>query len=145
MLVEIHKEDENGNVFTLKEPDGLRIEWNGKTVLVPYCFESDGASVPRMFWLLVFPSSDTTALRAAFAHDYIYRNHPDGWTKEDADNMFYDLLVEDGVPKWRAWIPVCLKRSGGIQRFRQWLLRSLTHTTKSNRNRQFAANSGCFL
>lgn len=104
MLVDVHKETANGDVFTLKEPDGLRIEWNGKTVHVPYGFESDGASVPRLFWRLVFPSSDTKALRAAIAHDYIYRNHPGDWTKAEADQMFYDLLVEDGVPKWRAWI-----------------------------------------
>lgn len=105
MLVDVHKEDEKGNVFTLKEPGGLQIVWKDKPPLcIPCGFKSDGASVPRIFWRLVFPSSDTTALRAAFAHDYIYRTHPEGWTKAEADEMFYDLLIEDGVPKWRAWM-----------------------------------------
>lgn len=102
MIVEIHKEDEMGNVFTLKED--VKISWKERRLSVPAGFKSDGASVPRIFWRLVFPSSDTTALRAAFAHDYIYRTHPEGWTKEEADQMFYDLLVNDGVPKWRAWM-----------------------------------------
>lgn len=102
MLVEIHQEDNMGNVFTLRQP--LEIEWQGRQLTVPAGFKSDGASVPRMFWRLVFPSSDTKALRAAFAHDYIYRTHPAGWTKADADKLFYDFLVQDGIPKWRAWL-----------------------------------------
>lgn len=102
MLVEVHEEDEMGNVYTLQE--GIKIRWNGKRLYVPKGFESDGASVPRIFWRLVFPPGDSTALRAAFLHDYIYRNHPEGWTKEDADQMFYDVLLRDGMPKWRAYI-----------------------------------------
>lgn len=104
MLVDIHKADEMGKVFTLLEPDGITVEAYGKTVHVPYGFKSDGASVPRIFWRMVFPSSDTQALRAAFVHDYIYQNHPYGWTKEQADSLFYRMLIEDGVPKWRAWM-----------------------------------------
>lgn len=104
LVIGIHEEDERGNVCTLQNRWGLTIEWNGERVCVPRGFESDGASVPRMFWRLVFPTIDPKALRAAIAHDYIYRTHPEGWTKEEADDMFYDLLVEDGVPKWRAWL-----------------------------------------
>lgn len=102
MLVQIHQEDDMGNVFTLREP--LEIEWQDRRLTVPAGFKSDGASVPRAFWRVVFPSSDTTALRAAFVHDYIYRTHPLDWTKEDADNLFFDFLVKDGIPKWRAWL-----------------------------------------
>lgn len=102
--VGIHREDEMGNVYTLKNRWGLRIKWQGKEFIVPSYFKSDGASVPRFFWRLVFPASDTKAIRAAFAHDYIYRKRPTGWTKAEADKMFYDLLVQDGMAKWRAWI-----------------------------------------
>ena len=104
LVIEIHSEDERGNVCTLQNRHGLLIKWNGERLLVPRGFESDGASVPRLFWRLVFPTIDPQALRAAIAHDYIYRTQPEGWEKEDADEMFYDLLIEDGVPKWRAWI-----------------------------------------
>ena len=102
MLIDIHKTDARGNFFTLREP--LCVEWSGKTILVPVGFESDGASVPRFFWRLVFPPGDNRAIRAAFAHDYVYRTHPEGWTKAEADRMFYELLVEDGIPRGRAYL-----------------------------------------
>lgn len=95
LKVSIHTEDSMGNVYTLLED--LVVVWNGRVLVVPAGFKSDGASVPRFFWRCVFPPGDSKALRAAFAHDFIYREHPQGWTKADADNMFYDLLREDGV------------------------------------------------
>ena len=94
--VEVHRADERGNVFTLLE----ELRWGGITV--PAGFESDGASVPRFFWRLVFPPGDSQALRAAIIHDYIYRKQPEGWGREEADRLFCDILVADGVPKWRA-------------------------------------------
>ena len=94
--VEVHAADERGNVFMLLEP----LFWGG--ISVPAGFESDGASVPRFFWRLVFPPGDSQALRAAILHDYIYREHPHGWTREDADKLFLTLLESDGVPRLRA-------------------------------------------
>ena len=99
MRVEIRKEDEQGSSYGLREPGDLTVEWNGKRVTVPYGFRSDGASVPRFFWRWVFPPGDARALRAAFVHDWIYRTHPDGWTKADADQLFRELLVENGMPE----------------------------------------------
>jgi len=94
--VEVHRADDRGNVYTLLED----LRWGNITV--PAGFESDGASVPRFFWRLVFPPGDADALRAAILHDYIYREHPAGWTRADADRLFYMILVADGVPKFRA-------------------------------------------
>ena len=99
MLVEIQKVDKQGNVYILMEPGGLTAEWRGKRVTVPAGFRSDGASVPRFFWRFVFPPGDTRAMRAAFVHDWIYRTHPENWTKEEADELFRELLIEDGMPE----------------------------------------------
>lgn len=99
MLIDILREDEQGNVYVLREPGGLTVDWNGKRVTVPYGFRSDGASVPRFFWRWVFPPGDTRALRAAFVHDWIYRTHPEGWTKAEADQLFRELLIKDGMPE----------------------------------------------
>jgi hypothetical protein len=63
---------------------------------------SDGASVPSILWRMVFPPSDPSVLRGAFCHDYIYEMHPDGWTREEADKMFRDVLIHDGVKPWKA-------------------------------------------
>ena len=94
--VDVHHEDERGNVYTLLE----EIQWGGITV--PVGFESDGASVPRFFWRVVFPPGDSHALYAAILHDYIYRTHHAGWSRAAADNLFYTVLVAEGMPKWRA-------------------------------------------
>ena len=93
MKIEVHQSDEMGNVFRLLEPLLCR------GLIVPVGFESDGASVPRFFWRIVFPPGDNRALRAAFIHDWIYRTHPAGWSREAADNLFRTLLIEDGVPR----------------------------------------------
>ena len=93
--VSVHTEDEQGNVYTLLED--VVIIWKNKVLVVPAGFKSDGASVPRFFWRSVFPPGDSKALRAAIAHDFIYREHPLNWTRAEADDLFYDLLREDGV------------------------------------------------
>ncbi len=102
MLIDVHKSDERGNVYTLRETGGLNFDWRGKRISVPEGFESDGASVPRFFWRWVFPPGDTRALRAAFAHDWVYRTHPESWTKPEADQMFRELLIADGIAPCRA-------------------------------------------
>ena len=105
MLVDIHRSDSTGNIFTLKED----LYYCGLTV--PAGFESDGASVPRLFWRIVFPPGDQKALRAAFIHDWMYRTHPTGWSRELADMLFLQILLHDNVPKLRAvlaWLGVRL-------------------------------------
>ena len=93
MKIEVHQSDEMDNVFRLLEP----LVYGCLTV--PAGFESDGASVPRFFWRIVFPPGDQKALRAAFLHDYIYRTHPAGWSREAADELFRRVLIEDGVSR----------------------------------------------
>lgn len=96
LKVAVHESDEHGNVYTLLES----IEYMGLSI--PVGFESDGASVPRFFWRVVFPPGDSRALYAAFVHDFIYRTHPEGWIKKFADVIFEHLLICGGIPKWRA-------------------------------------------
>ena len=96
MLVDVHTSDEMGNVYTLRE----ELSYGGLTV--PAGFESDGASVPRFFWRIVFPPGEQGAVRADFLHDFIYRTHPEGWTREQADELFRELLIDDGVSRFSA-------------------------------------------
>lgn len=91
-----HQADEHGNIFTLLRPLPYR------TLIVPAGFESDGASVPRFLWGAVFPRDDRQALFGALVHDYVYRTHPFGWTKKDADASFYELMRKGGVSYIRA-------------------------------------------
>ena len=96
--VRVHAEDEHGNVYTLSAP----IRYCGLTI--PAGYESDGASVPKFFWRCVFPPGEPRALLAAFVHDYVYREHPEGWTKEEADATFFLLLREHGISPISAYL-----------------------------------------
>lgn len=96
----IHKEDKSGNVLTLLED--LHVTWCGKALTIPAGFESDGCSVPRILWGFLSPNIDPRTIRAAITHDYIYRNTPVGWTRLEADELFYDFMVEDGFAEFKA-------------------------------------------
>lgn len=96
LVYRIDLDNERGDVYVVLFP----ITRVGLTV--PIGFRSDGASVPRFFWRYVFPPGDVHAFCAAVVHDFIYRTHPFGWTKSDADKVFFDMLVADGVSERRA-------------------------------------------
>ena len=95
IIFKTHREDFRGNVLTTVFP--RRVSSGGRTFLIPRRFESDGASVPRLFWRVVFPNSDSHVTTAGICHDYIYRAQPPGWTRKEADRMFLALLVEFGA------------------------------------------------
>ena len=111
MIINVHKEDDRGNIIRTVTKN--RIEWRERSFTIPAGFESDGASVPRFFWRIVCPPTDPQAVRAGVAHDYIYRTQPEGWTRAEADKMFYDLLVEDGMYRCRARLAYLGVRIGG--------------------------------
>ncbi len=101
MLIEFNEtcNIDDGWVFELKAP----VEY--RDITVPVGFRSDGASVPRVFWSVIFPPTDRKAIKAAVVHDYLYTYpHPVGWTRAMADKAFLDLLLECGIPKWKAYI-----------------------------------------
>lgn len=110
MKIEIHKSDEMGNVLrTLKN---TVIRFREKTFCIRKGFESDGVSTPRFLWASVSPAIDPRSIRGGVAHDYIYRVQPMGWTRGEADLMFFIFLVEDGLGIWNA-----LKAYVGVRLF----------------------------
>lgn len=100
MQIQIHATDDRGNILTLAEP--VTITWQGRFIAIPAGFESDGVSTPRFLWSTISPAIDNRTIRAGVAHDFIYREQPDGWTRADADAMFYDLCRADGLCWWTA-------------------------------------------
>ena len=88
------------------------VEWEGATYSIPEGFRHDGASVPRPVWSLTGLRPDGLLRAAALLHDALYRHGgrlPKGWgpqvpiSRKDADRAFYGLMIEAGVPRWRAW------------------------------------------
>lgn len=100
MKIDVHRENERGNIITLREP--LHVSFAGRKFTVPVGFESDGVSTPEFLWSTVTPAIDPRSLRAGVAHDYIYRHQPPKWTRSLADLMFLCHLIEDGLPIRRA-------------------------------------------
>jgi len=111
MYVDIHNEDKRGNVIRLIRP--VRVHFRDHDFVIHAGFECDGVSVPRIFWPLVSPHLDPHSLRAGVAHDFIYRTQPDGWTRYEADLMFFCFLLEDGLGVTRSKIAYDGVRLGG--------------------------------
>lgn len=99
-VIEVFRENERGDVIRLLRP--MKYRWRGRVLTVPKGFECDGASVPRFFWSSVSPQIDPRTLAGAIGHDFLYRMHPAGWTRAEADDFFYDLIREDGLSWWKA-------------------------------------------
>lgn len=111
MWVDIHHEDDRGNIYRLAKPK--KITFREKSFVIHAGFESDGVSVPRFAQPLITPRIDPRSLRAGAAHDYIYRVQPEGWTRAEADLMFLCFLIEDGLSVPRALTAYAAVRAFG--------------------------------
>ncbi len=68
-------------------------------ITVPEGFETDFASVPRIFWVFISPI-DTHA-KAAVIHDYCY--YYGMYNRKRSDDIFLEGLKVLDVPKWKVW------------------------------------------
>lgn len=98
--IEIIEKTEHGDIFRLLK--SLPFNFKGKKFTVPKGFLSDGMSVPAFLWAIVSPRIDPRTLCGAIAHDYIYREQPDGWTRKEADKMLYAIIRADGLSWMRS-------------------------------------------
>ena len=87
--------------------EGITIEG----VRVPRNFTFDGASIPRGLRGM-FPHGGAK-MAGAHAHDWLYRNPWIEGTREEADQVFYDAMISNGVSKWKAKAMYLGVRSGG--------------------------------
>ncbi len=63
-------------------------------------YESDGGSIPRFLWSILAPSGKH--LRATLLHDWLYDNRIS--SRKKADELFLQIMLEDKVVKWKAYI-----------------------------------------
>lgn len=72
------------------------------TIIVPAGQDTDFASVPTgITWLI---SRYGRWTKAAILHDYLWRQAPNGITKQEADGIFRRALRELGVPMYKRHI-----------------------------------------
>lgn len=85
---------------------------DGRLIGVPAGYRTDLASVPRFAWRLV-PRDHEAARRPAVVHDFIYTDLTHRFTKAEADRIFYEALLEEGMHTPLAWLLWCAVRLGG--------------------------------
>ena len=73
-------------------------EGSGEVVTVPKGFLTDGASIPRIFWVFVGPPWGKYGY-AAIVHDYLY--HIKIYTRKRSDQIFYEAMGVLGVSTWK--------------------------------------------
>ena len=87
--------------------EGITIEG----VRVPRGFVFDGASIPLIFRRL-FPHGGKK-MAGAMAHDWLYRNKWIEITRREADLVFYNGMISNGVEPWKAKVMYLGVRLGG--------------------------------
>lgn len=101
-----------GRDYVVTRP--FRYRYRGKTIVVPSGFETDFASVPRVFRFL-FTGHDRTR-QAAVIHDYLYRTGTG--SRKWADKVFLQAMAEAQVPTWKRYSMYAAVRAGGFLSWR---------------------------
>jgi len=70
---------------------------SNRRIMVPAGFRTDFASVPRLFWRILPPFG--LYGKAAVLHDWLYFEAM--LSRETADGIFLEAMVELGVAKWK--------------------------------------------
>ena len=95
----------------LLEP--LRLSWPkygvSRQVAVPAGFVHNGPSVPNRLRGVVYYTH--RLLRPSIVHDYLYSGYgaKNGWTRKEADKLFLESLIAEGVGRIRRrtmWLAV---------------------------------------
>lgn len=89
---------ESGRRVRLTDPFIVRMN-DGRTYSVPAGFETDFASVPRMFWRVLPPWGKYSP--AAVLHDYLYGKRIG--TRDIADKIFLEVMEMLNVPAWKRY------------------------------------------
>lgn len=90
--------------------------WNGgygQEITIPFGFITDGASVPMALWSIFPPYGEYEA--SAVLHDYLYKEH--AITRFNADGIFRQAMVSQGVPFWKIWLMWAAVRLCGAGHF----------------------------
>lgn len=138
----LHLERTGPGLAVLRAPFAFLSPTLGR-IEVPAGFDTDYASVPRLFWSLYPPDGSYTP--AAVIHDalYFYQAKGEGaprWiTRAEADRVFLEAMTALGVPALRRRLLYSAVRVGGWvawNRNRRW------HAAEAERAQTEAAASG---
>lgn len=81
------------------------------TVRVPKGFDTDLASVPKIFWSVLSPA-ESRVMAPALLHDYMY-TCPGNLSRRYADEVFYSGLIENKMTQSNAYQMYLITRMFG--------------------------------
>lgn len=88
---------------------------HGVTLTIPRGFVTDLASIPRFLWRVIAPFE--LSLTAPVAHDLLYRSAGQiqglNLTRTQVDQLFLDIMKDEGVSWWRRTLAYRGVRIGG--------------------------------
>ena len=90
----------NSDKYELTEDYNMEV--GGLTIRIPKGFQYDGASIPRIFWRVIKSPFQPKFMAPALCHDWLYTENIPGVDKSLADDIFYHLLLLNGVKKTKA-------------------------------------------
>jgi hypothetical protein len=70
------------------------------TIRIPKFFQYDGSSLPMPAWPIFGTPFSPRLMGASVFHDWLYHTHQ--VAKKTADDLFYDMLIEDGLDPLKA-------------------------------------------
>lgn len=71
-------------------------------ITIPKGFIFDGASIPKIFWILVWSPWDTDILWAALVHDYLYSKRYKN--RKYCDDVLLEWMVNSGASKHKRFL-----------------------------------------
>ncbi len=76
-------------------------------IRIPAGFICDGSSIPRALWTLIGLHKDGKNREPSLVHDWLYMHQgriPERkYSRQEADRLYYDMLIAYGVPNKSAW------------------------------------------
>jgi hypothetical protein len=100
LLLPVDKPDMNKLEEAYEVAADLSRLCTGVSIKVPRFFQYDGASIPPPAWQLIGTPFQPRFMTAAVFHDWVYHTHQVDF--DAANQLFQDLLVQDGVQKTKA-------------------------------------------
>lgn len=86
--------------YNYKTCDDLKVDVDGKELVIPKGFETDLASIPKWYWSIISPSK-SEIIEPSILHDYYYRCAKPT-TRLYADEVFYYAMLQKGVDTYTA-------------------------------------------
>ena len=80
-------------------------------IIVPKGFNTDFASIPKIFWTMIGSPARGKYRKGAVIHDYLYALGI--VPRKTCDDILYECMISDGVPLLKAYLIYSAVRIGG--------------------------------